>query len=132
VITPEDLMAKAERALFTASNNLRDGDPDAAAARAYYAALNAAPAALARVAEIDAEAIKTHAGLIARFSAVLFQTGRVAPELGRTLALLAKDRAVADYDGRVIEPLKAAQDIEQARAFVEATKTLLSSEGDAR
>ncbi|MDR4306158.1 HEPN domain-containing protein [Chelatococcus sambhunathii] len=127
----DELMAKAERALTTASVVLDDGDSDAAAGRAYYAAFNAARAALASVAEVDPEAIKTHSGLIARFSEALIRTGVVGADLGRTLAVLAKDRAVADYDGRVIEAGKAAQDVALAKAFVAEIRRLLSPESDA-
>ncbi|WP_020178251.1 HEPN domain-containing protein [Methylopila sp. M107] len=131
MIGADDLMAKAERALATAVLVLAEGDPDAAAGRAYYAVFNAARAALARIADVDPETIKTHTGLIARFSEALIRTGSVAPEFGRTLAVLAKDRAIADYDGRVIDATKAAEDVERAEAFVAEVRRLLSAWSDA-
>lgn len=127
MITPESLIAKAERAIATAQNNLRDDDPDAAAGRAYYAVFNAARALLAGIANVDPETIRTHSDLISRFSEVLVRTGVFDVELSRALALLGKDRAVADYEGRMVSVSNAERDIELGRRFVAAARRLLET-----
>ena len=81
-LTPEAMMAKAERACKSARTLLADGDMDGAANRAYYAMFDAARAALmASDAPVDLDKIKSHSGLIGAFSKYLVKDGPLSKEL---------------------------------------------------
>lgn len=85
-MTPQELMAKADRALTSAKLLLDSGDVDGTRNRSYYAMFDAARAALLSIdAPVPAEVARTHSGLIAAFSLHLVKTGRIAIEHGRSL-----------------------------------------------
>ncbi|QXD16415.1 HEPN domain-containing protein [Rhodocaloribacter litoris] len=95
-MTPEQqaLLAKAHRALETASIVLRDGDHDAAVNRAYYAAFYAATAALLLVGETP----KTHTGTHHRFRHHFVTTGRLSAAPHDILERAYNLRQRADYE----------------------------------
>lgn len=120
-MTPEQYLAKAERALASARLLLRDGDVEGACNRAYYAMFDAAHAALLQhQAGFNPAETRTHSGLITTFGKHLIKTGLMAPELGRALNQVERIRLLADYTGEAIEPEQATWVVEQATAFVEA------------
>jgi uncharacterized protein (UPF0332 family) len=61
------LVRKGERAIRSAHLSLRDGDPDNAINRSYYAMFNVARAALLNAGVSEAELPRTHRGVIEAF-----------------------------------------------------------------
>lgn len=126
-MTPQQLMAKAERALASAELLLSSGEVDGACNRADYAMLGAARAALLVVqAPVPSEVARTHSGLISAFSMHLVKTGLVAMEHGRSLNKVEDLRLIADYRGDLVDLDKAAWTLEQARKFLQAVQALQS------
>jgi len=84
VITADELMIKARRALASARLLLTAKDADGACNRAYYAMFDASRAALI-VSDLAELAIttKTHSGLISVFSLHLIKTRKLPTDLGR-------------------------------------------------
>lgn len=126
-MTPQELMAKAERALASAQLLLDSGDVDGACNRAYYAMFDAARAALLTVqAPVPSEVARTHSGLISAFSLHLVKRGLVAVEHGRSLNKVEDLRLIADYRGDPVTLDNAAWALEQARHFLQAVQALQS------
>jgi uncharacterized protein (UPF0332 family) len=124
-LTPQELMAKAERALASAQLLLDSGDVDGACNRAYYAMFDAARAALLSTsAPVPAEVARTPSGLIAAFSLHLVKPGLVAVEHGRSLNKVEDLRLIADYRGDPVTLDNAAWALEQAKAFLGAVQAL--------
>jgi len=124
-LTPQELMAKAERALASAQLLLDSGDVDGACNRAYYAMFDAARAALLSTgAPVPAEVARTHSGLIAAFSLHLVKPGLVAVEHGRSLNKVEDLRLIADYRGDPVTLDNAAWALEQAKAFLGTVQAL--------
>lgn len=124
-MTPQELMAKAERALASAQLLLDSGDVDGACNRAYYAMFDAARAALLSTsAPVPAEVARTHSGLIAAFSLHLVKPGLVAVEHGRSLNKVEDLRLIADYRGDPVTLDNAAWALEQAKAFLGTVQAL--------
>ena len=125
-MTPIALMQKADRALESSALLLQRGDVDGACNRAYYAMFDAARAALlAANAPVEAEASRTHSGLIAAFSLHLVKPGLVALDHGRALNKVEDLRLIADYKGDEITADRAAWALEQASKFVSAVRIAL-------
>jgi uncharacterized protein (UPF0332 family) len=101
-------MGKAETALASARLLLEAGDSDGTINRAYYAMFDAATAAL-RWAGTAENPLKTHGGMIASFGRNLVQTGRLSPELGRSLNRMHELRVTADYLAEPVPLDKARQ-----------------------
>lgn len=93
------LARKAERAMRSAVTSLKDGDPDSAVNRAYYAMFNIARAALLNAGVPEGDLPRTHRGVIEAFRNHAVQTGRVEPELASTLSRTESLRLKADYTG---------------------------------
>jgi uncharacterized protein (UPF0332 family) len=130
-VTPEDLLAKAQRAADSARLLLDAGDADGACNRAYYAMFDAARAALAAErpgsdSADDSASVRTHSGLISAFGLGLIKTGRLPLELGRTLNRAAEIRAAADYTGGPIDADKAIWMVDQAQRFIDEVRPLLN------
>lgn len=124
-MTPQELMAKANRALTSAKLLLDSGDVDGACNRSYYAMFDAARAALLFIdAPVPAEVARTHSGLIAAFSLHLVKTGRIAIEHGRSLNKVEDLRLIADYRGDPVTLENAAWALEQANNFLIAVQAL--------
>jgi uncharacterized protein (UPF0332 family) len=124
-VTPQELMAKAQRALTSAKLLLDSGDVDGACNRAYYAMFDAARAALLSIhAPVPAEVARTHSGLITAFSLHLVKPGLVAVEHGRSLNKVEDLRLIADYRGDPVTLENAAWALEQAHSFLQAVQAL--------
>ena len=124
-MTPQELMAKAQRALTSAKLLLDSGDVDGACNRAYYAMFDAARAALLSIhAPVPAEVARTHSGLITAFSLHLVKPGLVAVEHGRSLNKVEDLRLIADYRGDPVTLENAAWALEQAQSFLQAVQAL--------
>ena len=125
-MSPEELIAKAERALESARLLQNAGDVDGACNRAYYAMFDAAKAALlAKAPSIDSMTGKTHSGMIAAFGLHLVKTGLVPLELGRAFNRAQNIRQVADYTGDLIAPDDVAWLVQQADGFVQTMRGML-------
>ena len=113
----ERLLAKTQRALATATRDLANGDPDAAANRCYYAVYYAA---WAMFVAHGLDRPKTHSGLIAEFGHRFVKHGPFDRAIGTTLGKLETLRSYADY---TLEPTpldKAEQALQAARGFCAA------------
>lgn len=125
-MTPQELMAKANRALASAKLLLDSGDVDGACNRAYYAMFDAARAALLFVqAPVPTELARTHSGLITAFSMHLVKTGLVAVDHGRSLNKVEDLRLIADYKGDPVTLENAAWALEQAEKFLAVVRGLV-------
>ncbi|PRC90986.1 HEPN domain-containing protein [Solimicrobium silvestre] len=120
IISPHDLILKANRAIESAQLLRHAGDVDGACNRAYYAMFDAAKAGLLKsVPGIDPTIGKTHSGLISAFGQHLVKTGLVPVEFGRAFNRAHDIRQVADYTGDLIEIAQVESLIQQAIEFVE-------------
>lgn len=127
-VSPDELIAKAERALESARLLQKAGDIDGACNRAYYAMFDAAKAALLVKAPSSDPAIgKTHSGMIAAFGLHLVKTGVVPVELGRAFNRAQNIRQVADYTGDLITPGDVEWLVQQTDGFVRIMKELCRS-----
>ena len=120
------LIDKALRAIVSAKLLNAAGDTDGAANRAYYAMYDAAIAALAWAGGADEGSPRTHSGLIARFGQRLVQSGKVSPELGRSINRVQELRLSADYVAASVSLERAEWAIHEAEAFVAAIRALLN------
>jgi uncharacterized protein (UPF0332 family) len=119
------LLVKADRALRAAELLLRDGAPDFAAGRAYYAMFYAAEAALS---EGNLQ-FRKHSGVHAAFGEHLAKPGLLDPKFHRWLLNAFDKRILGDYSYEMDVDDEAAQEmIEQAREFVAAVEAFLGSD----
>lgn len=126
-MSPDDYMAKAQRAIASARLLLADGDTDGACNRAYYAMFDAAHAALmATTADFNPATVRTHRGLIAAFGQHLIKPGRLSVEIGRSLNQVERVRLLADYTGEPVDAVKTQWAIDQAELFTETVQQLLA------
>lgn len=102
----------------SAHMSLREGDPDSAVNRAYYAMFNVARAALLNSGVPEGDLPRTHRGVIEAFRNHAVQTGRVDAELASTLSRTESLRLKADYTGSEIEFGAAEQVVAHAEKFV--------------
>jgi len=125
-VKPESkkLLVKADRALRAAELLLRDGAPDFAAGRAYYAMFYAAEAALT---EKNLQ-FRKHSGVHAAFGEHLAKPGLLDPKLHRWLLDAFDKRILGDYGYEMdVDSVAAGEMIGQAREFVTAVETFLRS-----
>jgi hypothetical protein len=109
------LQEKARQALSDAELLLDNGSVEAAINRGYYAAFQAARAALLT----EEEGLKTHSGVIRRFGYHFVRTGRVSDEIGDILATAQSMRGRADYDAIAdLNQEDAAHLVDDARRFI--------------
>jgi uncharacterized protein (UPF0332 family) len=119
------LLVKADRALRAAELLLRDGAPDFAAGRAYYAMFYAAEAALSQ----GNLQFRKHSGVHAAFGEHLAKPGLLDPKFHRWLLNAFDKRILGDYSYEMDVDDEAAQEmIEQAREFVAAVEAFLGSD----
>ena len=116
------LIKRAHRSLRSARNLLEDGDYDFAVSRAYYAMFYAASAALLTQNVRRAR----HSGVIASFGQYLIKTGKLDPELQKSLQGAFEDRSEADYAGLFPSRDEVEHRIEEASDFVEAVSAFLN------
>lgn len=89
----EALMSKAKDSLTAARGTLRDGFPDFAASRAYYAMFYVASALLAW----HGQSYSSHAAVISAFGREYAKTVRVDPKFHRWLLAGQNFRNIGDY-----------------------------------
>ena len=112
-----DLWRRALRAMATAKADLRDGDGDAAASRAYYAAFYAVSALLA----VEGKTFSKHSALEAALHRDLVRSGRFPVELGAAYRSLRVLRNTGDYGGlEHVSRQQAQEGIDTARRIVQA------------
>ena len=118
-----DLWQRAKRAWEAASRDLAQGDYDACASRAYYAAFYAVSSLFAG----ESREFKKHSALEAAVHRDLVKTGRWAPELGQSFRSLHRLRDTGDYGGldHVSEP-EASEAVRSARQILDAVDKTLS------
>ena len=106
---------RATRTLSAAELLVREGYPEDAVARAYYAILHAAKAALS-VHDVIAE---SHSSVRGLFGKHLIRTGAVERTWSKQLAGSLDDRLAADYDAATFfSTAEARHECGSARAFV--------------
>ena len=126
LMTPLAYLAKADRAVASASQLLAASDHDGACNRAYYAMFDAAHAALCALPiEVPVTATKTHRGLIAAFGQHLVLGGHVPGELGASLNKVERLRRLADYTGDPVSAKDALWATTQASLFVAAIRMIV-------
>jgi uncharacterized protein (UPF0332 family) len=120
----EALLRKAARSIISAEKQLRDGDADFAASRAYYAMFYAAEAALLG----EGFVYKKHSAVIAGFAEVFTRTGKLPEHLHRYFMDAQNARLSGDYMSEMEVSTEEVQvHIDHAREFVTTiTKTLHS------
>jgi uncharacterized protein (UPF0332 family) len=109
--------------------SLKDGDPDSAVNRAYYAMFNIARAALLKAGVPEGDLPRTHRGVIEPFRNHAVQTGRVDPELASTLSRTESLRLKADYTGSEIEFAAAERVVSHAETFFRTVRQEFGLEG---
>ncbi|MEM0962696.1 MAG: HEPN domain-containing protein [Bacteroidota bacterium] len=118
------LFQKAGRAMESARIALEHGDAETTTNRAYYACFHGARAALLD----EGEQPKTHSGVHNRFAFQFVASGRISPEVARTLPHAAQIREKADYDALAVTDTRAAADLlADAERFVEAVRGAVGS-----
>lgn len=122
-------LARADRALATATLIAADGDYDRAASTAYYAMFYAARVALIHVGRPERAMGKTHSGMAAAFGQFLVLPGLVDAGYGKAFSLELNRRIIADYEEGGVSPQGAAESIVRARKFVAMVKALLGRPG---
>ncbi len=120
----EALLAAAQNKLEAAAVLQASGLHGDAVSRAYYAAFHAVSALHLAA----GNSFSSHAQLIGRFNKDYVRTSLFAPVFTRTLTRLFEDRQLGDYDAAAaITPERAAQDIADAQALVDAIRIHLSN-----
>ena len=106
---------RAARTLSAAEMLVREGYPEDAVARAYYAILHAAKAALS-VHEIIVE---SHSSVRGMFGKHLILKGVIERKWSKQLAASLDDRVAADYDvAAFFSDAEAKRECASARAFI--------------
>ena len=116
----EQHLDKAGRNLEAAQSNLESGFHEVAVNRSYYAAFEAARAALLKP---GAPLPRSHGGPASEFGLRVVKEGHVRPEVGRMLGQLERDRLIADYEGDIPNSDEAQESLAMARTVVESVRT---------
>jgi len=122
----EQFLAKADRSLAAAEVLLRNGHPDFAASRAYYAAFYAASAALLGMGLKFA----THRGLLGAVHQQLVKTGKLPTGAGEAIGSLFEARQTGDYESLPcpMPSEEGGEAIALARFFVSEVRSLIQKE----
>lgn len=119
-------MERAALSVTAAESQLRDGMPEFAASRAYYAMFYAASALLAA----EGLALAKHGVVVGKFGELFCKTGRLPVDLHRHLLDAFQVRQVADYAVlRHVTVDEAALHIARAREFVDTIREHLRDQG---
>jgi uncharacterized protein (UPF0332 family) len=118
----QKLLQKARRALRTAQVDLADGDPEAAASRAYYAMFYVAEAYLLG----EGLAFSSHHAVRGAFGKHFTKTGRVPVEFHQSLLAAAELRRTADYRTVSVGEADAADVIASADSFIRLAEEQLN------
>ena len=117
---------RAAKTLSAAELLAREGYPEDAIARTYYAILHAAKAALS-VRDVVAE---SHSAVRGMFGKHLILTGAIEREWSKQLGGSLDDRLAADYDSATLfSAMEARRECRRARAFVERIRRYLIASG---
>lgn len=123
----EALMRRAKDSLTAARGTLRDGFPDFAAARAYYAMFYVAGALLAH----RGQSFSSHSSVISAFGREFAKPARMDPKFHRWLIGAQNFRNVGDYgvEAHVSEE-QAELACGWAEEFIRAAEELLAEENE--
>jgi uncharacterized protein (UPF0332 family) len=117
-------LEKAHRTLRAAATLLREGDPESAVGRCYYAMLHAAQALLR---DRDLR-YRNYPAVHAAYGEHFAKTGLLDPKYHRWLLDACDERLRGDYDIDVsFDPESLTKRIEQAGEFLAVAKTYLES-----
>jgi len=120
-----DLWQRAQEALKVAERDVRDGCPDSAASRAYYAAFYAASALLLSVGKRPSK----HRQVLAAIHRDYVREGKLPLEAGEIISALFYLRGIGDYGGSEHVALAdAGKAVADARRFLELVRPLLPPE----
>ena len=118
-------LSLAEEELDAADSLLRAGFVRISLVRAYFAVFHAARACL-YAAGFEP---RTHAGVHHLFNLHFVKSARFEPGASRLMARLQRYREEADYSGAfVIDAAGAGEELEAARAFVEAVRAQVATD----
>ena len=118
-------LAVAKERLDIAQVILDVGDYKTVANRSYYAVFSAMRSVLA----LQGFDSKKHAGIIAEFRRQYIKPGIFPQEMSKTLDQLVQVRQGSDYDDfYVISKEEVAQQLQNAKQFVDAVEQYLSSQ----
>lgn len=121
----EALIDKARRDLRAAEMLLREGEPEIAASRGYYAMFHAPEAMLLN----RGLSFSKHSGVMAAFGREFVKTGAVPSEFHRWLLDAFDARNIGDYDiHRRLTSEQAAEHVRRARAFVDHVDRVLQAD----
>lgn len=115
----EEHMERALRNLEAARSNMDAGFFEVAVNRCYYAAFEAARAALLA---LGLPLPRSHSGLAAEFGRHAVKEGYVDGEAGRLLGRLEQDRLVADYEGGIPSGQDAQESFAMAKSVVDSVR----------
>ena len=121
-MTPEQYLKRAHQRLHATHVLLEDGAFEDACNRAYYAAFEAARAALAAVGQ---PIPKTHRGLNSQFHEHVIRTNPqyIGEHIGQSLSKLEDIRLMADYMDKSPHSEQAQDAFNMAKAFVNAIQS---------
>lgn len=112
-------MRRAARLLDTAALELKHGDPDSAASRAYYAAFHAVSALFL----LEGRSFRKHSALEAAVHKDLVHAGRWPEAVGQHYKFLSNLRSIGDYGGIVhVAEEDAGRAIEYARSIIQPVR----------
>ena len=121
------LLKRASDSLAAARNLLRDGFPDFAASRAYYAMFYTAEALLAHI----GQSYNSHSAVIGAFGREYAKTSRIDPKFHRWLISAQNLRNVGDYGVEAhISREQAELACQWADAFIHAAQNYLDKQGN--
>jgi len=121
----QSLLAKADRAVKAAASLLKDGQPDFAAGRAYYAMFYAAEALL----EERGLDFSKHSGVHAAFGQHFAKPGILDAKYHRWLLDAFDKRILGDYSYEMeVTKEDAEQMLVQSREFVAAARSFLEAQ----
>ena len=120
----EALLKKAHRSLEAASRLLRDGDPDFAVSRAYYAMFYAAEALL-----LSRDlSFRSHAAVISAVGQHFAATGVLAKEHHQNFIAAQYARSAGDYwTEEQLSDADVAEHLRNAESLIAAIETLLKT-----
>jgi uncharacterized protein (UPF0332 family) len=128
----ERYLLKAQESLQGAESELTAGRLNNVANRGYYAAFQAAVAALIDAGipvQRDTDSLISHRGVHSQFNGILISRRKVYPaSLRSVLQKLLEERIVADYRSVGLSQSRAASVVRQARNFVASITSRLQSE----
>jgi uncharacterized protein (UPF0332 family) len=121
----EALLARARDSVTAARGTLRDGFPDYAASRAYYAMFYIAEALLAHL----GESYSSHSAVIAAFGRQYAKTARIDPKFHQWLIAAQNFRNIGDYGVEAhVSEKQGGLACDWAEEFIRTAEELLREE----